>query len=424
MTVLVSVVKQMIADGARHPRRGVRVDRRHVGGARRLRGRGRHSGHRHPAARHWSSPAQLVQPLANGAIVLALDTDFDGCMAIVQRLAAGRRRLPRQLDEQPALEGQKTMSLEIVQQFDWEVPDVVIIPGGNLGNVSALGAGFDMMLELGLIDEAAAHRRRAGRGGQPAVSRRTRTNWALRADDGEADAGVGDPDRQPGLDQQGDPRRCSSTTASSSRRARASWPTPPRAPTGRACSTARTPAWRWRRSRSSWRAARSSASDRVVVISTANGLKFTEFKVGVPHAHARGHRAAGMRIRRSSCRTTTTRCVAPSTAWRHRRHHDEGPGNTCATKQKRALEVWKFGGASLADVAAIERAVDLIAAPPGPARGCRSALGGVTDLLLEGARRRRRAERRRGQGRRPPSCARHREVVRDLVPAGPARRGC
>jgi threonine synthase len=40
-----------------------------------------------------------------------------------------------------------------VQQFDWEVPDVVIIPGGNLGNVSALGAGFDMMETLGLISK-------------------------------------------------------------------------------------------------------------------------------------------------------------------------------------------------------------------------------------------------------------------------------
>ena len=49
------------------------------------------------------------------------------------------------------LEGQKTVAIEIVQQFDWEVPDVVIIPGGNLGNVSALGAGFEMMRQLGVI---------------------------------------------------------------------------------------------------------------------------------------------------------------------------------------------------------------------------------------------------------------------------------
>jgi threonine synthase len=42
----------------------------------------------------------------------------------------------------------------MVQQFDWQVPDVVIIPGGNLGNVSALGNGFKMMIDIGLIKKA------------------------------------------------------------------------------------------------------------------------------------------------------------------------------------------------------------------------------------------------------------------------------
>ena len=51
------------------------------------------------------------------------------------------------------LEGQKSISIEICQQFGWQPPDVVIIPGGNLGNVSALGAGFDMLFELGMIDK-------------------------------------------------------------------------------------------------------------------------------------------------------------------------------------------------------------------------------------------------------------------------------
>jgi threonine synthase len=51
------------------------------------------------------------------------------------------------------LEGQKTVSIEIVQQWDWQVPDVIIIPGGNLGNVSALGAGFDMMRALGVVSK-------------------------------------------------------------------------------------------------------------------------------------------------------------------------------------------------------------------------------------------------------------------------------
>ena len=49
------------------------------------------------------------------------------------------------------IEGQKTVGIEIVQQFDWEVPDVIIIPGGNLGNVSALGSGLLMMRDLGVI---------------------------------------------------------------------------------------------------------------------------------------------------------------------------------------------------------------------------------------------------------------------------------
>jgi len=48
--------------------------------------------------------------------------------------------------------GQKTISVEIVQQFAWEVPDWVLVPGGNLGNVSAIAKGFEMMRELGLIE--------------------------------------------------------------------------------------------------------------------------------------------------------------------------------------------------------------------------------------------------------------------------------
>jgi threonine synthase len=97
------------------------------------------------------STAQLVQPLANGALVLALDTDFDGCMALVQQLAREPGIYLANSMNSLRLEGQKTIAIEIVQQFDWEVPDWVVIPGGNLGNVSALGAGFLMMQELGLI---------------------------------------------------------------------------------------------------------------------------------------------------------------------------------------------------------------------------------------------------------------------------------
>jgi threonine synthase len=97
------------------------------------------------------STAQLVQPLAHGALVLGLDTDFDGCMEIVQRLAAeGMVYLANSMNPL-RLEGQKTVAIEIVQQFDWQVPDWVILPSGNLGNAAALHAGFKMMKELGVI---------------------------------------------------------------------------------------------------------------------------------------------------------------------------------------------------------------------------------------------------------------------------------
>jgi threonine synthase len=97
------------------------------------------------------SPAQLAQPMANGAVVLALDTDFDGCMKVVQRLAAEEGIYLANSMNSLRLEGQKTLSIEVAQQFDWAVPDLIVVPGGNLGNVSAIGEGFDMMAALGLI---------------------------------------------------------------------------------------------------------------------------------------------------------------------------------------------------------------------------------------------------------------------------------
>jgi threonine synthase len=105
------------------------------------------------------STAQLVQPIANGALVLALDTDFDGCMEIVRQVtaadqSAGRARiyLANSMNSL-RMEGQKTVGIEIVQQLDWQVPDWIVIPVGNLGNVSALGKGLLLMRELGLISK-------------------------------------------------------------------------------------------------------------------------------------------------------------------------------------------------------------------------------------------------------------------------------
>jgi threonine synthase len=152
MTVLVSVVRQMIADG-----RKVRAIACASTGdtSASLAAYAAAAGIRAIVLlpRGKVTTAQLVQPLANGALVLALDTDFDGCMKIVQRLSAEEGVYLANSMNSLRLEGQKTVAIEIVQQFDWQVPDTVIIPGGNLGNVSALGAGFDMMEELGIIQK-------------------------------------------------------------------------------------------------------------------------------------------------------------------------------------------------------------------------------------------------------------------------------
>ena len=95
---------------------------------------------------------QLIQPISNGAITLSLATDFDGCMKLVQQICSSENIYLANSMNSLRIEGQKTVSIELVQQFDWEVPDVIVIPGGNLGNVSALGKGFLLMKTLGMID--------------------------------------------------------------------------------------------------------------------------------------------------------------------------------------------------------------------------------------------------------------------------------
>jgi len=97
------------------------------------------------------STAQLIQPVANGAHVLALDTDFDGCMKIVQDVTQDDSIYLANSMNSLRIEGQKTVGIEILRQFDWEVPDWIVIPVGNLGNVSALHKGFRLMVDLGLI---------------------------------------------------------------------------------------------------------------------------------------------------------------------------------------------------------------------------------------------------------------------------------
>ena len=151
MTVLISVVKQMITDGK--PIKAVACASTGDTSAA-LAAYAAAAGI--PAVillpKDKVSRAQLIQPIANGARVFSLDTDFDGCMRIVKQLTMDPNIYLANSMNSLRMEGQKTVGVEIVQQFDWEVPDWIILPVGNLGNISAIGKGLLMMKELGLID--------------------------------------------------------------------------------------------------------------------------------------------------------------------------------------------------------------------------------------------------------------------------------
>src|SRR5579863_2710278 len=94
---------------------------------------------------------KLSQALDYGALTCQLKTDFDGCMRVLNQVV---QRMPIYLlnSVNPyRIEGQKTAAIELLEQFDWQSPDHVIVPGGNLGNSSALGKAFFEMKELGFI---------------------------------------------------------------------------------------------------------------------------------------------------------------------------------------------------------------------------------------------------------------------------------
>ena len=152
MTVLVSLVKQIIATGQQVPAM-VCASSGDTSAA--LAAYGAAAGI--PVVvllpRGKVTAAQMVQPLANGALTLFLDTDFDGCMRLAKALSNEEQFYYLANSMNPLrLEGQKTVAVEIVQQDDWTVPDWIVVPGGNLGNISALGKGFLEMREMGLIE--------------------------------------------------------------------------------------------------------------------------------------------------------------------------------------------------------------------------------------------------------------------------------
>jgi threonine synthase len=96
----------------------------------------------------WS---KLSQALDYGAVTCQLRTDFDGCLRLLQELVLCAPVYQLNSINPFRLEGQKTVAIELLEQLDWQPPDHIMVPGGNLGNSSAIGKALLEMRDLGLI---------------------------------------------------------------------------------------------------------------------------------------------------------------------------------------------------------------------------------------------------------------------------------
>jgi len=96
----------------------------------------------------WS---KLSQALDYGAVTCQLRTDFDGCLRLLQQLVVKAPVYQLNSINPFRLEGQKTLAIELFEQLNWQPPDHIIVPGGNLGNSSAIGKALLEMHDLGLI---------------------------------------------------------------------------------------------------------------------------------------------------------------------------------------------------------------------------------------------------------------------------------
>jgi threonine synthase len=97
------------------------------------------------------SEAKMAQTLDYGATVAAIDGDFDRALEVVRGLDPARVAIVNSVNPY-RIEGQKCAAFALLEARDWRVPEWLVLPGGNLGNTSALGKGFREALSLGLID--------------------------------------------------------------------------------------------------------------------------------------------------------------------------------------------------------------------------------------------------------------------------------
>jgi threonine synthase len=96
---------------------------------------------------------KLSQALEYGAVTLEVDANFDQILALVRQVAESSDVYLLNSINPFRIEGQKTIALELMDQLDWQVPDWLVVPGGNLGNTAAFGKGFLEAYRLGLISK-------------------------------------------------------------------------------------------------------------------------------------------------------------------------------------------------------------------------------------------------------------------------------
>lgn len=97
---------------------------------------------------------KLSQALDYGALTIQIKGDFDACLRRIRHIAVDMPELGIYLMNSVnpfRLEGQKSIMLRILEARDWQSPDWIIVPGGNLGNCSAFGKAFAELKELGLV---------------------------------------------------------------------------------------------------------------------------------------------------------------------------------------------------------------------------------------------------------------------------------
>jgi threonine synthase len=95
---------------------------------------------------------KLAQALDYGATVLQIDGNFDSAMALVREVTADSELYLLNSVNPFRLEGQKTIAFELLQQRQWRIPDRIVVPGGNLGNSSAIAKGLWELHQAGVID--------------------------------------------------------------------------------------------------------------------------------------------------------------------------------------------------------------------------------------------------------------------------------